>query len=77
MWCVRTSSTISARRARVLTGEQRSRELFGARSDYERCVTLFDPIVAFGNSAKNLEMCKAGFDQVERQLQLDPGPGES
>jgi len=70
-------ASASARRARVLTGEQRARELFGARSDYERCVTLFDPIVAFGNSAKNLEMCKAGVEQVDRQLQLDPGAGES
>ena len=70
-------ASATARRARVLTGEQRSRELLGARSDYQRCVTLFDPIVAFGNSAKNLEMCKTGLDQVERQLQIDPGSGES
>jgi hypothetical protein len=70
-------ASASARRARVLTGEQRERELLGARTDYERCVSLFDPIVAFGNSAKNLEMCKAGADQVERQLQIEPGLGES
>jgi serine/threonine protein kinase len=62
------------RRLRVLTGEQRSRELDNARSDYERCVTLFDPIVAFGNAAKNLEICKA---QLERVEQLKDGLGES
>jgi len=67
-------ATATWRRLRVLTGEQRSRELNKARADYERCVTLFDPIVAFGNSAKNLEICKAQLERVE--LRLSPGLGE-
>ena len=59
------------RRARVLTGEQRTRELHNAGSDYERCVELFDPIVAFGNAAKNLEICKAQLETVARMLEHD------
>ena len=56
------------RSAAVLTGEQKWRELTNARADFERCVVLFDPIVAFGNAAANLERCKAQLVQVERQL---------
>ncbi|MEO5897182.1 MAG: hypothetical protein ABIS06_15945, partial [Vicinamibacterales bacterium] len=67
-------ATASWRRLRVLTGEQRSRELDNARSDYQRCVTLFDPIVAFGNAAKNLEICKAQLERVEH---VKDGLGES
>ena len=63
------------RSARVLTGEQRWRELNNARADYERCIAFFDPIVAFGNAAANLELCKAKREQVERQL--DDGSEES
>jgi hypothetical protein len=63
----------TSRRARVLTGEQRARELYNARTDYARCVELFDPIIAFGNSAINLEMCKAGIENVDRMLERDPG----
>jgi eukaryotic-like serine/threonine-protein kinase len=56
------------RRAGVLTGEQRWRELNNARDDYQRCVEFFDPIVAFGNAAENLEICKAQVDRIGRQL---------
>ena len=56
------------KRAGVLTGEQRFRELASAREDFQRCVTYFDPIVAFGDSAQNLEICKANLDRVDRQL---------
>jgi hypothetical protein len=63
------------RSAAVLTGDQKWRELTSARADLERCVVLFDPIVAFGNAATNLERCKAQLVQVERQL--DDGSTES
>ena len=63
------------RSAAVLTGDQKWRELTHARADFERCVVLFDPIVAFGNAAANLERCKAQLVQVERQL--DEGSKES
>lgn len=63
------------RSAAVLTGDQKWRELTNARADFERCVVLFDPIVAFGNAAANLERCKAQLVQVERQL--DDGSKES
>jgi hypothetical protein len=56
------------RSARVLTGEQRWRELNNARADYERCIVFFDPIVAFGNAAANLERCKGQLQEVQRQL---------
>ena len=56
------------RRAVVLTGDQRWRELNNARADYDRCIVSFDPIVAFGNAAANLELCKAQRDQVDRLL---------
>jgi len=55
-------------RAKTLTGEQRLRELNIAREDYQRCVLFFDPIVAFGNAAENLETCKAQLELIERQL---------
>ena len=42
----------SRRRAGVLTGEQRIRELNNARADYQRCVEFFDPIVAFANAPR-------------------------
>ena len=59
------------RRSGVLTGEQRWRELNNARADYERCVLFFDPIVAFGNAAQNLEICKAQMARIDRVL--NPG----
>jgi hypothetical protein len=58
----------SRRRARVLTGEQRWRELNQARADYERCIVFFDPIVSFGNAAQNLEVCKTQLARLESQL---------
>ena len=58
----------SLSRARVLTGEQRQRELLKARADYERCTALFESIVEFGRSAKNLETCKAQIARIDRQL---------
>jgi hypothetical protein len=58
-------------RAKTLTGEQRLRELNIAREDYQRCVLFFDPIVAFGNAAENLETCKAQLELIERQLSSD------
>ena len=58
----------SLSRARVLTGEQRQRELMKARADYERCTALFASIVEFGRSAKNLEICKAQIARIDRQL---------
>jgi hypothetical protein len=63
-------ATATRRRAGVLTGEQRIRELTSARADYQRCVELFDPIVAFGNAAENLEACKAQLDRIDRQLMM-------
>lgn len=60
------------RRAGVLTGEQRVRELVGAKADFERCVAFFDPIVAFANAAKNLEVCKAQVVRIDRQLNPEP-----
>ena len=61
-------ATARRRRAGVLTGEQRLRELTSARADYQRCVELFDPIIAFGNAAENLEACKAQRERIDRQL---------
>lgn len=65
-------ASASRRRAGVLTGEQRLRELAGARADYARCIGYFDPIVAFGNAAQNLEICKAQVERIDRQLGTDP-----
>ena len=61
-------ATATRRRAGVLTGEQKWRELNTALGDYQRCVELFDPIIAFGNAAQNLEICKAQVQRIERQL---------
>ena len=61
-------ATAARRRASVLTGEQRLRELNNARADYRRCVDYFDPIVAFANAAENLEICKAQLQRIDRQL---------
>ena len=61
-------ATAARRRAGVLSGEQRLRELNSARADYQRCVEYFDPIIAFGNAAQNLEICKAQRQRIDRQL---------
>jgi hypothetical protein len=67
-------ATAARRRASVLTGEQRARELNNARVDFQRCIDQFDPIVAFGNAAENLEICKAQLQRIDRQLSsMDPG----
>ena len=57
--------------AASLSGEQRRRELERARSDYVACITAFDGIIGFGNSATNLELCKRRLEQLERELVLD------
>lgn len=69
-------ATAARRRASVLTGEQRMRELINARTDFQRCINSFDPIVAFGNAAANLELCKAQLVRIDRQLAA-MNPGES
>jgi hypothetical protein len=55
-------------RAQVLTGELRVRELMKARTDFERCVALFEQIVEFAQAAGNLETCKAHIQGIDRQL---------
>jgi hypothetical protein len=64
-------ATASRTRAAVLTGEQRMRELTKARDDYQRCITYFDPIVAFGHAAQNLEICKAQLQRIDRQIEQE------
>jgi hypothetical protein len=59
------------RRAVVLTGEQRRDALDKARSDFERCVSSFEPIVEFGKAAEHLEACKAQVRRVDQQLETD------
>jgi eukaryotic-like serine/threonine-protein kinase len=54
--------------ARTLSGEQRRRELEKARADYQGCVDAFDPIVGFGNAAKNLEICKGQLERIDDEL---------
>ncbi len=56
-------------RAQILTGQQRRKELVKARPDFERCLALFEPIVEFGWSARNLEACKAHIQWIDRQLE--------
>ena len=61
----------SRNRARVLTGEQRRRELLKSKQDFERCVALFESIIEFGHAAKNLENCKTQVVRIDRQLAED------
>ena len=61
-------ANVTSRSAAILTGEQRWRELNNARADYERCIAFFDPIVAFGNAAENLEKCKTQLERVNERL---------
>ena len=56
------------KRAAVLTGDERHTALVNARSDFERCVSSFAPIVDFGKSAQNLEACKAQIRRIDQQL---------
>jgi hypothetical protein len=55
-------------RAQVLTGDLRLKELMRARTDFERCVALFEQIVEFGRAANNLERCKSHMQGIDRQL---------
>lgn len=57
--------------AGALSGEQRRRELEKARGDYVACISAFDGIIGFANSASNLELCKRRLEQIERELLLD------
>ena len=54
--------------ARTLSGDQRRRELEKLRGDYKGCVDAFDPIVGFGNAAKNLEICKGQLERIDEEL---------
>jgi hypothetical protein len=60
-----TATRLTARR---LSGEQRRRELEKARADYQGCIDAFDPIVGFGESAKNLEVCKGQLERIDEEL---------
>jgi serine/threonine-protein kinase len=57
--------------ARSLSGDQRRRELEKVRADYKGCVDAFDPIVGFGNAAKNLEICKGQLERLDDELSPD------
>jgi serine/threonine protein kinase len=61
----------SRRLARTVSGDQRRRELENAHAAYGRCVELFDPIIGFGNAARNLEFCKRNLAAVAHALDLD------
>lgn len=56
--------------ARTLSGEQRRRELDKARTDYASCIAAFDPIVDFGDAARNLETCKSQLRLLEQEIAL-------
>ena len=55
----------------MLSGDQRRRELEKLRGDYKGCVDAFDPIVGFGNAAKNLEICKGQLERIDEELGTD------
>lgn len=59
---------LGRRRAVLLTGDQRQAALEKAKADFESCVSSFEQIVEFGNSARHLETCKAQLRQVVQQL---------
>jgi tetratricopeptide (TPR) repeat protein len=61
----------SRTRARLLSGDQRTRELEKARADYQGCIDAFDPIVGFGYAAKNMEVCKGGLELVVEELEME------
>jgi eukaryotic-like serine/threonine-protein kinase len=58
-------------RAALLSGERRRSELLKAKTDFERCVALFDQIVEFGRAAQHLEICKKQLERIERHLEDD------
>ena len=66
----------SRTRARLLSGDQRTRELEKARADYQGCIEAFDPIVGFGYAAKNMEVCKGALELVVEELAVDAGRTE-
>jgi hypothetical protein len=57
--------------ARALSGDQRRRELEKVRADYQGCVDAFDPIVGFGNAARNLEICKGQLGRIDEELGVE------
>lgn len=59
------------RDARTLSGEQRVHALERARNDYQGCIDAFEPIVGYGNSAKNIEVCKVRRDRVDEELEAE------
>ena len=65
------------RDARSLSGEQRVRALEHSRGDYERCIEAFEPIVGFGNAARNIEVCKQQAAEVEEELAVAEEQAES
>ena len=44
-------------------------------ADYKGCVDAFDPIVGFGNAAKNLEICKGQLERIDEELGTRDGEG--
>lgn len=66
----------SRRLADGLTGEQRRRELESARTDYGQCIAAFDPIIGFGDAARNLELCKQLLQRVSEDIELETGSTE-
>lgn len=56
------------RDARTLSGTQRTHALQRARDDAEGCIETFEPIVGFGNAARNIEACKVLRSRVDEEL---------
>ena len=56
------------REARTLSGNQRARALERARADLQRCIDTFEPIVGFGQAARNIESCKAQRARVDDEI---------
>jgi hypothetical protein len=56
------------RDARTLSGTQRTHALQRARDDAQGCIDAFEPIVGFGNAAKNIETCKVLRTRVDDEL---------
>ncbi|HTV02385.1 MAG TPA: serine/threonine-protein kinase [Luteitalea sp.] len=56
------------RDARELSGDERTRTLQKARSDYQGCIETFEPIVGFGLAARNIEVCKQQRASLDEEL---------
>lgn len=56
------------RDARTLSGTQRTHALQRARDDAEGCIETFEPIVGFGNAARNIETCKVLRSRLDEEL---------